>query len=345
MTVRMAITPNLTDQPNVRTHRIYAAAGFLGVVVLLVYPLLLSSYEIDTARDALLFGMVAISLDYLWGKAGVLSFGHGAFFGLGAYGVTIVGRMVPSDNAALVGLGAGIGLSCFVAGAVGYFLIFGGVRGSYLTIMTLAIALVARNIATGWASVTGGEAGLMGAPGLSIGMPGFTYHLDGSVGQYLLVVLVVCAVLIGLWLGCRGHYGRILAAIQDDEPKLLSLGYNTSAHLLFVFVLSASIAALAGGLYASFAGFVAPDLIGLFLSTQAVVWVAVGGRGTLLGPLIGAILVIRLQTKVSSFSYSLWPIIIGAFFIAMVFLFPDGLLPMLSQQVGSLVQRFRRAAR
>ena len=90
-------------------------------------------------------------------------------------------------------------------------------------------------------------------------------------------------------------------------------------------------------------GFVAPDLVGLFFSTQVIVWVAAGGRGTLLGPIIGAVVVIRLQSEISSYSLSLWPIVIGAFFIALVFLFPEGLLPFAVRRLGRLFPN--RAAR
>ena len=108
-----------------------------------------------------------------------------------------------------------------------------------------------------------------------------------------------------------------------------------------MFVISAALAALAGSFYASVSGFVAPDLIGLFLSTEVIVWVAVGGRGTLIGPFIGAFVVIRLQQEVSSIDTKLWPVVIGAFFVAMVFLIPHGLLPML-RRVGSALRPSRR---
>lgn len=313
------------------------SAGLMAAV--LAYPLLLSSYQMDVARDALIFALLALSLDFLWGKAGVLSFGQAAFFGIGAYAVAIVGPMVPNDNGALAGMVTGIGLAVLVSGIVGYFLIYGGVRGAYLTIVTLALTLIARNVATSWASVTGGEAGLIGAPppGLSIG--GWSVTASDSVSLYLVVAIVLSVTLTALWAASRGRLGRVLTAIQDDEAKARALGYDTSGYLLAVFVLSSGLAAIAGGLYASAAGYVAPDLVGLLLSTQAIVHVAFGGRGTLIGPVLATVLVIHVQQEVSSFSYALWPLLLGAFFIAMVFLFPKGLLPLISDLVHRLVPR------
>ena len=103
------------------------------------------------------------------------------------------------------------------------------------------------------------------------------------------------------------------------------------------------LAAVAGGMYDITSGYVAPDLIGLFMSTEIIVWVAVGGRGTLIGPIIGAFVVIRLQQEVSSISYKLWPMFIGAFFVAMVFLFPNGLLPLLRRIPRIVASRLLRA--
>jgi branched-chain amino acid transport system permease protein len=323
------ISPNLGCSSE-RRHFL-PAIGLLAMLGLLLYPFFLSPYQMDVARDALIFALLALSLDYLWGRTGVLSFGQAAFFGIGAYSVAIVGPLVPGDNGALAGLAVGITLSFLVAAAVGYFLIFGGVRGAYLTIVTLALTLIVRNVATSWSSVTGGEAGLIGAPPLGIQLGTWSLVLDNSLSQYSFVASILAIVLVGLFLVCRGRYGRMLAALQDDERKLRSLGYNTSLNLLVVFSISAAIAALAGGLYAAVSGFVAPDLAALLLSTQVIVYVALGGRGTLVGPVIGAVLVIRLQDAVSSYSYALWPMILGAFFIAMVFLFPDGLVSLLQK--------------
>jgi branched-chain amino acid transport system permease protein len=322
-----------------RRSRLPAAALLVLVVLLAAYPFWAGSYQVGVLRDALIFGILALSLDFLWGKAGILSFGQAAFFGLGAYAMAIGGHALGGGEAFLASLAAGLVLAGLVSGAVGYFLLYGGVRGPYLTIVTLALSLVAQRIATGWANVTGGDAGLLGAPSPGFSLGGAAFAVTDPVGQYALVVIVLLLALFGIWLWCRGRRGNILAAIQDNELKLRSLGYDTAGRLLVVFILSAMLAALAGGLYASVSGFVAPDLVGLLLSTQVIVWVAVGGRGTLLGPIIGAVVVTRLQTEISSYSYSLWPLIIGAFFIALVFLFPEGLLPFAVRLLARLFGR------
>jgi ABC-type branched-subunit amino acid transport system permease subunit len=306
----------------------------LGLLFLFFYPLWANPYGLSVVRDALIFGLFALSLDYLWGKAGVLSFGHAAFFGLGAYGTAVFAPMVGGGNAALAGMAGAILLTAAVALLIGYFLLFGGVRGAHLTIVTLAVSLVASHIAVGWSSVTGGDAGLIGTPPPGIELFGVSFVFIDPVDQFYLVTGVCAAALLGLWIACRGHYGRVLAAIQDNELRAQTLGYDTAFHLLVVFVISAALAALAGGLYAALSGYVAPAFIGLLLSTEVIVWVAIGGRGTLLGPFIGAIVVQRLQQEVSSIDIKLWPIIIGAFFVAMVFLFPRGLLP-LFERIGA----------
>ena len=141
-------------------------AGLVGV--LLFYPLWADTYSLGMMRDALIFGLFALSLDYLWGKTDTLSFGHATFFGLGAYGmaiVTIKSGLDPS-YASPLGLIAGVFLAAIAALVVGYFLIFSGVRGAYFTIVTLALSQIAQLIAIGWSSVTGGDSGLIGVPPL-----------------------------------------------------------------------------------------------------------------------------------------------------------------------------------
>lgn len=316
-----------------------------GWLVLASLPLWAGGYTIATLRDVMLFGLFALSLDYLWGKTGILSFGHAAFFGLGAYGMAIVTLKLGLDpqNASLLGLAGGILLAMLVAGIVGYFLIFGGVRGSYLTIVTLALTVIAQQVAIGWSDVTGGDSGLIGVPPLSVNFAGFRYALVDSAHFYLFVLGLCTLALVILWRLCAGPYGKILTAIEDNEQRARTLGYNASMHLLIVFIASAGLAGLAGAVYATGTGFVAPDMIGLMLSTEVIMWVAVGGRGTLIGPFVGAFVVWWLQQRISSIDTKLWPMFIGLFFIAMVFVFPNGLLSAF-QSLKRLVRKFSGSA-
>lgn len=301
----------------------------LAVLLLLLFaaPWLFSHYVVTQLRDALLFAMLALALDFLWGKTGTLSFGHAAFFGAGAYGVAVVSTRAGLDPAwaAWAGLAVGIAIAALVSLVVGYFLIYGGVRGPYFTIVTLALAVIADHIVVGWSEMTGGNAGLLGVAPLHFPLPGGWAPL-GEVGQYGFIAGVVCLTALAIWAACRTRYGLVLTALQDNELRARALGHDTAFHLLLVFVLSAAIAALGGGMYAATVGFVAPDAIGLILSTQVIVWVAIGGRGTLVGPVLATLLVIWLEQRVSSINTKLWPLIIGALFILTVFVFPEGIL-------------------
>ena len=291
-------------------------------LVLLVLPSFVNAYALTSYRDVILFAIFALSLDVFWGKTGILSFGHATFFGLGAYGMAVTGihfDIAPSI-VSLVGLLAGVGVAAIVALLVGYFILFGGVRGAYFTIVTLALTLIAHHIAVGWPSVTGGDSGLIGVPPLVV----FGVSFADPFSSYYLCLAVLLVFLFGAMAVMNGRFGLILAAIQDDEIKTQTLGYRTSLLLLLTFVASAGMAALAGALYAAVNGFVAPDMIALLLSTEVIIWVAVGGSGTLVGAIIGTFVVWWLQQKISSLSASAWPIAIGSFFIALVLFFPRG---------------------
>lgn len=298
-------------------------------------PFVAEGYVLSNWRDVMLLALFALSLDLFWGKTGILSFGHATFFGLGAYGMAIATTRFGIDPAwaSLAGLGFGIGLATLVATLVGYFMIYGGVRGAYFTIVTLAMTIVANNIAIGWSSVTGGDSGLIGVPpfqafGVTFASPTMSFWL-------VLCILAVC--LFGTMRVMNGRTGLVLAAIRDSEVKAETLGYRTPLILLATFVASAAMAALAGAVYATGTGFVAPDMIALLLSTEVIIWVAVGGSGSLIGAVIGTVVVWHLQQKISSISIAAWPIAIGSFFILLVLVFPKGL----PDFVLSLWRRFK----
>ena len=294
-------------------------------------------YTLMILRDALVFGLFALALDYMWGRTGLLSFGHATFFGLGAYAVAITTTKLGVPDVTLLGLLIGILVPGLVALVFGYFLIFAGVRGPYFTIMTLALTVIAYHIAIAWVPVTRGDSGITGVKPISLNLGFWQFTVVDPKHGLWVALAVLLVVLLGLWFVCRGPYGRLLKAIEDNELRARTLGYNTPLHLVGVFTVSGMIAGLAGGLYASFSGYVAPDLIALLLSTKVIIWVAVGGRGTLLGPIIGAVIVLQLEREISSIDTSLWPLFMGAFFIAMVFLFPDGLVG-LAQRARQSVQ-------
>lgn len=320
---------------------VLSSAGLLLLAAAaLAVPFVAGPYLISLVRDALIFALLTIALDVLWGKAGILSFGHAAFFGAGAYGVAVTTTRMGLEPAlaAWIGLLVGITIAAIVSLVVGYFLIFGGVRGPYFTIVTLALAVITDHIVVGWSQVTGGNAGLLGV------LPLYLPSANGMtplapLAQYWFVLCVIGAVAGFIWWLCNGRYGAFLLAIQDNELRAQALGHNTSLHLLVVFVVSAVIAATGGGLYAASVGFVAPDIAGLTLSTQVIVWVAIGGRGTLIGPIIATIVVIWLEQKVSSIDTKLWPLAIGALFILSVFVFPDGILAKIKNLFASRRRR------
>jgi urea transport system permease protein len=283
-------------------------------------------YQVTLIRDGLLLGCLALSLDFLWGRAGLPSFGHAAFFGLGGYIYAVVATHLDPAYASLLGVlaavagGAGFGLF------LGVFLLRAGVRGSLFLIVTVALTQIGRQIAISWSVVTGGDAGLVSVPPLGFSVFSTEWVLlDPTTQSWFASALSLC-LLSGLWLAMRGRFGRILSAIASDERRALTLGINASWQLTIALTISTSIAALAGAVYVSMIGVMVPDLIGPLFSIEVVVWVFVGGLGTLLGSFVGTFLVWRLSQEVSSFNPILWPLAIGAFFVMVPFLFPHGVL-------------------
>lgn len=309
----------------------------VGVSALVICPFVMSTYGIMVLTSSLLYGMAALGLDVIWGKGGLVSFGHSVFFGIGAY-VTAIVALRFGASAALgdyVGILAGIAASGLVGALIAYFLLFGGVRGPYVAIVTLTLAVIANRLIIGWPSVTGGNTGLLGVAPMRLDLLGYRLTLMG-VPLYWTVALIISVLVIAVWLADRGRFGQVLAAIRSRESRALSLGYNTSLYLWGAFLVGSMIAGLAGSLYATESGAVTPDLVGLTLATDMLAWVAVGGRGTLIGPIVATVLVLALKSTLSSLSPGLWPVILGVFFVTMVFTSRDTLRAMAHKSLQSV---------
>jgi branched-chain amino acid transport system permease protein len=268
------------------------------------------------AFDALLFGGVAMALDLLMGYTGLVSFGHAAFFGLGAYATAVLlERGVLSIWLCLGAAGVVVGLYALV---VAYFAT--SRRGIYFALLTLVFAEVVYTFFR-YTQTFGGSDGIQGLPaphvlpGIALDTPTHHYY---TILVYLAVAWVVCRVVVD------SHFGRVLVAIRENEDRARFLGYNVQRYKMAVCLISALLTGLGGALYPGRAAYATPDLMLWTVSGEFIIMVMIGGLGTLAGPIIGGAFFVILQEKVSSF-VDWYFIVIGLVLIGIVLFMPRGL--------------------
>ncbi len=323
-------------------------------------PLRVSDFTLNLFGKFLAYAILALGIDLIWGYAGVLSLGHGVFFGLGAYamgmhlmleiGVQGVYRNVLPDfmvwnqvkelplfwrpfYSAPFTLLAVLVVPSAVAFVFGYLTFRSRTRGVYFSIITQALALSTWLMFNRNAMNLGGTNGLSGFKTVL----GFTLNSATTQrGLYVVTALCLCgAFLLCRWI-TRSPAGRVLIAIRDSETRVLFSGYSPAAFKLFVFVISAMLAGVAGALYVPQVGIITPAKIGVLPSIEMIIWVAVGGRGTLLGPVVGALGVNWLQSLLTTHYPDLWLLVLGGLFVAVVLFFPDGVAGTLQKLVARL---------
>jgi branched-chain amino acid transport system permease protein len=299
-----------------RTQQSLAVAALL---VLGVLPFALARYQISILTELFIFGLLALSLDLIMGYTGMVSFGHAAYFGLGAYGsaLLLIHFAVPVP-VAMVG---GALLAGVIALPVGY--ISTRATGIYFAMLTLAFAQLLYTIAYKWRDLTGGSDGIAGVPkttlwwnGPSLASPSAYYYL---VAGSLVLSLFLCRALV------RSPFGKALMAIRENERKFSVLGQDPRRFKLTVFVIAAVFAGLAGSLFAPFRGFASPEVMFWVLSGQALMMVIIGGIGTLIGPVLGAMVFMLIQEVLSSYTEQ-WMLFTGAIFVLMVIFLPGGVV-------------------
>jgi branched-chain amino acid transport system permease protein len=303
--------------------------GLAAVACLLALaPAGLPPYAMTLLTEALILGLLAMSLDLMVGYTRLISFGHAAAYGLGAYtsGNLLLHTALPLPFAVLA--------SSVLTGvvAIGVAWVCTMAKGVSFSMLTLAFAQLLYAVAFKWTSVTGASDGLAGIPRRA-GPFGITVF-EGKTGFYYLVL----ACLLGSFLFCRAlvnaPFGAVLRGIRENEAKTLSLGYNTRLYKIAVVTLSFALGGLAGALYAPFAGFANTELLFWLFSGQVLIMVIVGGQGTLLGPILGATFFMLLEHVLSAYTES-WALVFGLIFIGFVMFVPQG--------IWGLVTRTRRA--
>lgn len=324
-----------------RRRRLLVLLGVAAIAAFL--PAVVSPYGVGLATRFMIFSILAISLDLLWGYGGVVSFGHALFFGLGAYAVAITLTYVGGVGGTLVALALGMAIPALLALGLGLFLFYSKVSGVYFGIVTLALTVVFETIAIVNRDFTGGLDGLYGFDIPTIWLPVIgSVELWGTLNPfYTALIGLMLSFGLARWI-TDSSFGVTIRAIRDDEARVEMLGYNTAFIKTVLLVIACAMAGFGGSLYTT-VGFVSPALLGVFFSTQVLVWVGIGGRGTLVGPVLGTILVGVLQTYLSGQYEDIWPLFVGLAFLAVVLFWPRGLYPMLVQIASRIADRQTRA--
>ncbi len=347
--------------------------GLFGAVFVVGLPLtnalgLVSDYYLNLFGKYLALAILALGMDLIWGYTGILSLGQAIFFGIGAYsigmhmllessGKGVYGERVPDFmiwnqvyqlplfwkpyTSVVVALASSLFLPALLATVIGFLTFRRRLRGTYFAILTQAIAFAV------WLMLNRNEMKLGGTNGLTDFKSILGVSLS-SPGTLRALYIVTAALLVGALLASRAivrsKTGLVLEAIRDNERRLEFLGYNTAGFKIFVFAVSAALAGLAGLLYAPQVGIITPSQVGVLPSLEIVIWVAFGGRGTLWGALVGAISVNWLRSVLTATYPTLWPIILGGLFVAVIMLFPEGLVGLAARAKTFLARRRRAVA-
>ena len=308
-------------------------------IVLLLLPLV---YETHTPTILLIWALFALSLGLMWGYAGILSFGHSAYFGIGAYVYAIASVNIGESTLPLI---LAILVPALFAAIIGAMMFYGRISDVYMGVITLVVSLIMFK----FMNATAGDQYVIGDARLGgfNGMPGFpTLNVPGAphISLWGVPMYYVCAVsLLLCYLLCRWilarSFGRILVGIRENEARGALLGYNVPAYQTAIFTISAAMAGLSGCFFANWAEIVTPSVFSLQTSSDVIIWTMVGGIGTLIGPILGAMalgmvkLLLGQQTLINNF------LVFGVILIVVVLAMPRGVVPSIANWWNNRARR------
>lgn len=328
----------------------------IGLLIFIVLPFVVGDFQLSLMAKLLLFGSLAISLDLVWGFTGILSFAHGVFFTLGGYAMayylklnlsaenntyggelpdfmvwngleTLPWFIAPLQYFPIAAI-AMIAVPALFAFVIGSFIFRSKVSGVYITIITLAISSALTTLFVSLQAYTGGTNGITDVSQLSFfGTP------IPLIGLYFIILTYTVLVLaFSFWL-TQSNFGLILKSINENEKRIAFLGYDVARFKIFIWTLSAAMAGIAGGLFVPLNKFISPVYLAVAFGTQVVIWVAIGGRGTLVGPLIAAILLGQIQNSAEKVTQD-WQLVVGILLLVVVLFIPNGLMSLLPKQLS-----------
>jgi branched-chain amino acid transport system permease protein len=304
----------------IRTAACKSSVRALGIaaaiVLVLLFPFLADDYGLHLAILSGIAVILASSLNLIIGYTGKLSLGHAAFYGIGAYASTLANqRLAIPVLLAMALAGPATALVAFVVGPVMLRL-----RGAHFIIVTLSFSIVVQLVFINWFWLTNGPTGIFGIDYPSIG----DFAFSGKQSYFYLVAVCDAIVVAGIWAIIHSRVGRALIALRENEQLAISVGVSPRYYSMLALVLAAGLAGWAGALYAHYVAVITPDLLGFDVMVSMLVMVVIGGKGTLIGPILGAALVTYVPEQLRVLSdYRLT--IFGLLLMACVLILPDGL--------------------
>ena len=300
-----------------------------------VVSLVLNDFRSGQLALFLSLAVLAVSLDLVWGYAGILSLGQLLPFGTAAYLTARITKEAAalSPLALLVSAAAGAGIAALVGAAAFRRRLSLVVVG----LLTLMLSLTFEQIAEQWRSVTGGFNGITDVPRMNI----FGFELSDR-SQDVVITMLAVAVIAGVGIALTRPVGAVLIGVRDNERRMEALGYDTVSIKIWVFAVGGAIAGVGGALYVHRTGFVSPGIFGFTLATNVVLWTLIGGRGTLLGPVLGTVIINGLASALADAWLQYWVLLTGLVFIAATVLIPEGLLPWCLHRLGRPSRTLRR---
>lgn len=293
----------------------------IAVVALVAGPWVLPEFAQNTLVRSCLYAVVAITVDLLWGYTGILTFGQATFFGIGAYAAGLVFTHLGfSPGMAALALVGGVAVSMLVAALVGLLSFYPGATPLYASVVSLVLPIVATQVIFSGGEFTGSSSGLSGFESFDFDTRTWLW----LAGGLLLITTVAARRLV------RGDVGRLLTALRENESRCDYLGIDSSRTKTLLLIGLSAVAAVAGFMYACYGMVVAPEMTGFQFGTELVIWVALGGRGTVLGPVFGTLIIDLGSAYLSGDLPFIWKLILGLAFVFVIVVMPKGLLPALA---------------
>jgi urea ABC transporter permease protein UrtC len=330
-----------------RSNAALVAVGVVGIALLVGLPFALDLYTLLQITLYVIFSILALSLAFIWGYGGILCFGHSVFFGLGAYAYAVgVINMGESTLPFLIAMA----LPALFAAGLGYFMFYARISDVYVGVITLTVTLIFYNVVNSTAgpqyhigeALLGGFNGMPNVPSLNV-----PFQPDNTLepaGMFTLCMAILLIVYFGLHAVLRTRFGRVLVAVRENEQRVEFLGYDSRLHKLVAFSIGGALAGLAGCLFTAWGNFVSPTAFSVAQSAQIIIWLMVGGAGTLLGPVIGAMVLSWLTLKIGTQQTVNANVVLGAILLVFVVLVPKGVAPMITERLVPWLLSLRRPA-